>query len=177
MIRLTYKGDTDTYYAYGVDTYLIGMLRVWIIISVIFLTHEHWLSNNWSELKPVTVIILIRLCLAKKGMLRRMPNKSLWERIRNKKRSRNGRGSTESLIVIEDKMWENRLRWFRHNHRRSVDVVVRWSDMDTVEGSALTEGRSKLTSEVVARKDIFLGYHATWFPRQRSIEGADAWGH
>lgn len=33
--------------------------------------------------------------------------------------------------------------------------------MDTVDGSALTEGRSKLTSEVVARKDIFLGYHAT----------------
>lgn len=44
------------------------------------------------------------------------------------------------VTLIEDKLRDNTLKWFGHVYRRSVDAVVRSSDMVVFDGSTSREG-------------------------------------
>ena len=57
------------------------------------------------------------------------------------------------LTPIEDKMRENRLRWFDHIRRKQMDALVRRVEkIDIVQGKKLKE-RPKMTwMEVVKKK-------------------------
>jgi len=49
------------------------------------------------------------------------------------------------VTPIENKLRENRLRWFGHIQRRRVDAPVRKSDMITISGKRRGRGRPKLS--------------------------------
>ena len=49
------------------------------------------------------------------------------------------------VAPIEDKMRENRLRWFGHTQRKPLDAPIRKSDLLTIHGNARGRGRPKLT--------------------------------
>ncbi|KAI8523158.1 hypothetical protein RHMOL_Rhmol13G0051900 [Rhododendron molle] len=55
---------------------------------------------------------------------------------------------------IEEKLRENRLRWFRHVYRRPGDAVVKRADMIVLGSNATGRGRPKLTLDAVVRKDL-----------------------
>lgn len=58
------------------------------------------------------------------------------------------------VVPIEDMM--RGIRWFGHIYHRSSNVVVRRSDMATVEGSTKGRSRPNLIVEVVVRN--YLGF-------------------
>lgn len=60
----------------------------------------------------------------------------------------------EKIISIEDKMRENRLRWFGDVHYRPIDAPVRMSDKIVFKGDATTRGRTKDTWIEVLKKDV-----------------------
>lgn len=69
------------------------------------------------------------------------------------------------LAPIEDKVIKNRIRWFGHVYRRTVDAVVRRSDMALADDCLKGSGRLKLTLEAVVRKDLgLLAIFRTRFP-------------
>lgn len=49
------------------------------------------------------------------------------------------------VTPIEDKMRENRLRWFRYVQQRPICGSVRRNDKIVVHGVKMTRGRSKQT--------------------------------
>jgi len=63
---------------------------------------------------------------------------------------------TIRVIPIEDKLREDRLRWFGHIYRRPLDVVVKKSDMIAVDSRVRGRGRPKLTLDAVLQKDLGL---------------------
>lgn len=98
-------------------------------------------------------------------MSRWMCDKTLLDRIRNENLLEMG-----EVVPIEDRMQEKRLRGYVYY--RSLDAVVRRSDMGRVEGSIKGRGSPKLTSQAVVQKDLgFVGYHRTICPTQSSMEG------
>ena len=58
------------------------------------------------------------------------------------------------VAPIEDKIRENRLRWFGHIQRKPLDALVRKSDFLTIHGNARGRGRPKLTWIEIIKKDI-----------------------
>lgn len=60
------------------------------------------------------------------------------------------------LYPIEEKWRENKLSWFGHIYRRSVDGVVKRVDRIVLSSNAMGRGRPKLTLDVAKRKDTSL---------------------
>ncbi|KAI8543109.1 hypothetical protein RHMOL_Rhmol08G0192900 [Rhododendron molle] len=58
------------------------------------------------------------------------------------------------VAPIEEKLWENRLRWFGHVYRRLGDAVVKRADRIALGSNATGTGRPKLTLDAVVRKDL-----------------------
>ncbi|KAI8562254.1 hypothetical protein RHMOL_Rhmol03G0020600 [Rhododendron molle] len=89
------------------------------------------------------------MSVAKMRMLRWMCGKTRRDRVRNE---------TVREIVgvapIEEKLRENRLRWFRHVYRRPGDAIVKRADRIALGSNATGRCRSKLTLDTVVRKDL-----------------------
>ena len=82
-------------------------------------------------------------------MLRWMSGKTRYDRIRNDSiRERVG------VAPIVEKLVENKLRWFGHVERRSVDAVVK--RVDQMEESQVKKGRGRLRKTIreSIRKDL-----------------------
>ena len=58
------------------------------------------------------------------------------------------------VVPIEEKMRENRLRWFDHIQRRPMNALVRKCDSIHIEGNARGRGRPKLTWVEIIKKDL-----------------------
>ena len=58
------------------------------------------------------------------------------------------------VAPIEEKMRENRLRWFGHIQRRPTNASVRKSDVIHIEGNARGRGRPKVTWIEIIKKDL-----------------------
>ena len=56
------------------------------------------------------------------------------------------------VAPIEDKLRENRLRWFRHICRRPIDAVVKISYMIIGKDNTRGRGRPKLTFGCISKK-------------------------
>ncbi|CAL5409645.1 unnamed protein product [Camellia sinensis] len=60
------------------------------------------------------------------------------------------------VAPIEDKLRENRLRWFGHIQRRPTEAVVKRCDAVMVDGSVRGRGRPRLTLTSVINRDMNL---------------------
>ena len=58
------------------------------------------------------------------------------------------------VAPIEDKLRENRLRWFGHVKRRPMDAPVRKSDLVSIDGNTRGRGRAKLTWWDIIKKNM-----------------------
>ena len=56
------------------------------------------------------------------------------------------------VTPIEDKLRENRLRWFGHIQRRATETVVKRCDVVMVDGSVRGRGRFRLTLASVVNR-------------------------
>ena len=83
-------------------------------------------------------------------MLRWMYSKTRRDRIRNA----NIRDMA-GVALIEDKLIENRLGWFRHICCRPIDVVIRRSDMIIGNDSTRGKRRPNLILDAVVKNDMF----------------------
>ena len=90
-----------------------------------------------------------RMSVAEMRMLRWMTGVTRKDRIRNDIIRRN-----LDVAPIEDKMRENRLRWFGHVYRRPSDAPVRRSDMIRIDGGKRGRGRPKRTWVETIRLDL-----------------------
>ena len=66
------------------------------------------------------------------------------------------------VAPIEDKLIENKLRWFGLICRRPADAVLRRNDMIIGSDNTRGKGRPKLTLNVIVKKDMIslnLGEH------------------
>ena len=82
-------------------------------------------------------------------ILRWICGKTLKDRIRNEHIR-----EMVGVAPIEDKMRENRLRWFGHIQRKPLDAPIRKSDLLTIHSNAIGKGRPKLTWTEIIKKDI-----------------------
>ncbi|KAL7242429.1 hypothetical protein ACSBR1_014913 [Camellia fascicularis] len=73
-------------------------------------------------------------------MLRWMCNKTRKGRVRNMYIR-----EWVKVVPIEDKLRENRLRWFGYIHWRPTEAVVKRYDTVTLDGSVRGRGRPRLT--------------------------------
>ena len=60
------------------------------------------------------------------------------------------------VASIEDEMRENRLRWFGHIRRRSMDALVRRMEKINIEQGKKLKGIPKMTWMEVVKKDMKL---------------------
>ncbi|KAL7195837.1 hypothetical protein ACSBR1_035967 [Camellia fascicularis] len=60
------------------------------------------------------------------------------------------------VAPIEDKLRENRLRWFGHIQRRLIEAVAKRCDAMTIDESVRGLGRPKLTLASVVNRDMEL---------------------
>ena len=58
------------------------------------------------------------------------------------------------VAPIEEKIRENRLRWFGHIQKRLINASVRKSDAIHIEGNARGRGGPKLTRVEIIKKDF-----------------------
>ncbi|KAI8550503.1 hypothetical protein RHMOL_Rhmol06G0112100 [Rhododendron molle] len=58
------------------------------------------------------------------------------------------------VAPIEERLRENRLRWFGHVYSRPKDAVVKRVDMITLGSNTSGRDRPKLTLDAVVRKDM-----------------------
>ena len=56
------------------------------------------------------------------------------------------------VTLIDNKLKENRLRWYGHVCRRPIDMVVRRSDMIIGSDDTRERGRPKLTLDAVVKR-------------------------
>ena len=78
--------------------------------------------------------------VAEMRMLRSMCGKTRRDKIRNERIH-----EMIEVAPIEEKIRENRLRWFCHIQRRLINAPNRKSDTIHIEGIARGRGRQKLT--------------------------------
>ena len=90
-----------------------------------------------------------KISVAEMRMLRWMCGKTRQDRIRNETVR-----EMVGVVPIEEKLRENRLRWFGHVYRRPADAVVRRVDRITLGRKEQGRGRPKLTLDAVVRKDL-----------------------
>ncbi|KAG5595087.1 hypothetical protein H5410_036319 [Solanum commersonii] len=50
---------------------------------------------------------------------------------------------TQGEVVVVDKMWEARLRWFEHKNRKTTDALVRMCEKLAVMGFRRGRGRPR----------------------------------
>ena len=84
-------------------------------------------------------------------MLKWMCGKTRMDKVRNE--------DIRSLVVvapIEDKMRENRLRWFDHIGRRPMDALVRRMEKIDIEQCKKLKRRPKITWMDLVKKDMKL---------------------
>ena len=60
------------------------------------------------------------------------------------------------VAPIQDKLRENRLRWFGHVQRRPIEAVVRRCDTGVAEGTSRGSGRPRLKWENSVNRDMTL---------------------
>ena len=84
-------------------------------------------------------------------MLRWMCGKTRMDKIRNEVIR-----SLVGIVPIEDKMRENRLRWFDHVGRRPIDAPVRRVEKIDIEQGKKLRRRPKMTWLNVITKDMKL---------------------
>ena len=58
------------------------------------------------------------------------------------------------VAPFEEKMRENRLRWFGHIQRRLINALVRKSDAIHIKGNTREQGRPKLIWVELIKKDL-----------------------
>ena len=58
------------------------------------------------------------------------------------------------MVSIDEKMRESRLRWFSHVQRRTINAIVRKSELIQVEGTRKGRGRPNITLIKVIKKDM-----------------------
>ncbi|CAL5439689.1 unnamed protein product [Camellia sinensis] len=92
-----------------------------------------------------------KMSVAEMRMLRWMCGKTRQDKIRNECIR-----EWVGVAPIEDKLRENRLRWFGHIQRRPTDAVVKRCDAVTVDGSVRGRGRPRLTLTSVINRDMNL---------------------
>ena len=90
-----------------------------------------------------------KMHVAEMRMLRWMCGKTRKDRVRN-----DHIREMVGVAPIEDKLRENRLRWFGHLYRRPREAVVRRGDAITVNGTAIGRGRPKLTWDSLIKRDL-----------------------
>ncbi|KAI8542827.1 hypothetical protein RHMOL_Rhmol08G0169600 [Rhododendron molle] len=104
-----------------------------------------------TECWPIKKQQVNKMSVAEMRMLRWMCGKTRRDRVRNE---------TVREIVgvapIEEKLRENRLRWFGHVYRRPGDAIVKRADRIAWGSNATGRGRPKLTLDAVVRKDLSL---------------------
>jgi hypothetical protein len=102
-----------------------------------------------TECWPIKRQQVNKMSVAEMRMLRWMCGKTRRDRVRNE---------TVREIVgvapIEEKLRENRLRWFGHVYRRPGDAIVKRADRIALGSNATGRGRPKLTLDAVVRKDL-----------------------
>nr|XP_009774545.1 PREDICTED: uncharacterized protein LOC104224560 [Nicotiana sylvestris] len=91
-----------------------------------------------AECWPVKNSRLQKMRVAEMRMLRWMCGCTRRDRIKNEAIRDRVR-----VASVEDKMWESRLRWFRHVKRRSIDAPVRRCDGLDMESLRRGRGRPK----------------------------------
>ncbi|KAL7247477.1 hypothetical protein ACSBR2_002399 [Camellia fascicularis] len=92
-----------------------------------------------------------KMSVAEMRMLRWMCGKTRQDRIRNECIR-----EWVGVAPIEDKLRENRLRWFGHIQRRPTEAVVKRCDAVTVDGSVRGRGRPRLMLTNVINRDMNL---------------------
>ena len=92
-----------------------------------------------------------KMSVAEMRMLRWMCGKTRQDRIRNECIR-----EWVGVAPIEDKLRENRLRWFGHIQRRPTEAVVKRRDVVTVDGSVRGQRWPKLTLVSVVNRDMDL---------------------
>ncbi|GMP94361.1 hypothetical protein CsSME_00043841 [Camellia sinensis var. sinensis] len=92
-----------------------------------------------------------KMSVAEMRMLRWMCGKTKQDRIRNECIR-----EWVGVAPIEDKLRENRLRWFGHIQRRPTEAVVKRCDTVTIDGSVRGRGRPRLTLTSVINRDMNL---------------------
>ena len=102
-----------------------------------------------TECWPIKKQQVGKMSVAEMRMLRGMCGKTRRDRIRNETVR-----EMVGVAPIEEKLRENRLRWFGHVYRRPVDAVVKRADMIDLGSNAMGRGRPKLTLDAVVRKDM-----------------------
>lgn len=58
------------------------------------------------------------------------------------------------VVLIENKMRENRPKWFSHVHRRCRDTIIRRTDNLKVKGISNGRGRTKITWIKTVRNNL-----------------------
>ena len=102
-----------------------------------------------TECWPIKKQQVGKMSVAEMRMLRGMCGKTRRDRIRNETVR-----EMVGVAPIEEKLRENRLRWFGHVYRRPVDAVVKRADMIDLGSNTMGRGRPKLTLDTVVRKDM-----------------------
>ncbi|GMP22599.1 hypothetical protein CsSME_00000546 [Camellia sinensis var. sinensis] len=103
-----------------------------VIRLVILYGTECWTTKNQH---------VDKMSIAEMRMLRWICGKTVKDIIRNEYIR-----EWVGVAPIEDKLRENRLRWFDHiQQRRPIEVVVKKCDTVTVDGSVRGSGRPRLT--------------------------------
>ncbi|GMP49664.1 hypothetical protein CsSME_00016582 [Camellia sinensis var. sinensis] len=92
-----------------------------------------------------------KMSVAEMRMLRLMCGKTRQDRIRNE-----CIWEWVGVAPIEDKLRENRLRWFGHIQRRPTEVVVKRCDAVTVDGSVRGREITHLSTKKLIAKSSFL---------------------
>ena len=104
-----------------------------------------------TECWPIKKQQVNKISVADMRMLRWMCGKTRRDRIRNETVR-----EMVGVAPIEEKLRENRLRWFGHVQCRTADAVVKRADMIALDRNAPGRGRPKLTLDAVVRKDFSL---------------------
>ncbi|KAG5565645.1 hypothetical protein RHGRI_001531 [Rhododendron griersonianum] len=90
-----------------------------------------------------------KMSVAEMRMLRWICGKTRRDRIRNETVR-----EMVGVAPIEEKLRENRLRWFGHVYRRPGDAVVKRADMIALGSNATGRGSPKLTLDAMVHKDM-----------------------
>ena len=92
-----------------------------------------------------------KMSVAEMRILRWMCGKTRKDRVRNEDIRK-----MVGVAPIQDKLRENRLRWFGHVQRRPTEAVVRRCDTGVAEGTSRGRGRPRLKWESSVNRDMTL---------------------
>ncbi|XP_070014878.1 uncharacterized protein [Nicotiana sylvestris] len=109
-----------------------------------------------AECCPVKNSHIQKIKVAEMRMLRWMCGYTRMDKIRNEDiREKVG------VTPVDDKMWEARLRWFKHVQRRSLDAPVRRCErLPLVETTSLPyQGRGKVCIQTTLPRPHFVGFY------------------